>query len=288
MLTRHRRAFTLIELLVVISIIALLIAILLPALSAARKTAMTAKCMSNLKQIATGTFAYLNFNEQAYPHPVSSNGIDYTGADVNMDFLGFTNYVSGSYAWEWGLLAPYVNNNKEVCRCPNFWTGCWRNPTNTHTMFTGVYPAFPLNIVVETHSYGMNWFLFGDTSWVVPWDWNDTLDTVFERDVKRPSTCTMFADSWNTEPYGGSGLASPQWVWNLVYGPAGWLNPATQYGTDVAGVWTSAQPGLRHGRSNFGFNDVFCDGHAENVTAHSHYDFWAYDNTYWDLDPSGN
>ncbi len=52
--------FTLIELLVVVSIIALLIGILLPALSAAKWVAVDGKCKTHLKQVTTAQFAYFN------------------------------------------------------------------------------------------------------------------------------------------------------------------------------------------------------------------------------------
>ncbi len=71
---RHK-AFTLIELLVVISIIALLIAILLPALRAARDSAMSAQCLSQLRQTGLGIQMYAqDYNDWTPINYTAANG----------------------------------------------------------------------------------------------------------------------------------------------------------------------------------------------------------------------
>jgi prepilin-type N-terminal cleavage/methylation domain-containing protein len=93
------RGFTLIELLVVISIIALLVSILLPALGSARAAAVQIKCQSQIRSIGQSLFAYQADHSQYYPYGVNAEGFpgtwphykSYFNDSLN-SYLGFGTY----------------------------------------------------------------------------------------------------------------------------------------------------------------------------------------------------
>ena len=114
---RRRQGFTLIELLVVISIIALLIGILLPALSASRESGRTAVCSSNTRQlaIAANVFA-LDFAS----HLPSAQDKQNTDLPSGFDsfWYGGGNFNTGEFRPDLGVMEGYLGN-VDVAGCPS-------------------------------------------------------------------------------------------------------------------------------------------------------------------------
>jgi len=115
-----KSAFTLVELLVVIGIIAILVAILLPSLNAARRQAATVKCMSALRQCGNAWRMYADDN-RGYACPIRVGGPgESTGQGKPYSVDGIL-YGSGSFiagvqtdeaAWWMNFLAKYVTKTR--------------------------------------------------------------------------------------------------------------------------------------------------------------------------------
>jgi prepilin-type N-terminal cleavage/methylation domain-containing protein/prepilin-type processing-associated H-X9-DG protein len=120
--------FTLIELLVVIAIVAILAALLLPAIKQGKDKARQAHCINNLKQFAIAYEMYTNdFDGWYMPGGARDNEANgwLWSQHISYDAAGnVTGGVQGSLR-EWqrdqearGLLFPYLNKNYEVYQCP--------------------------------------------------------------------------------------------------------------------------------------------------------------------------
>ena len=105
-----------IELLVVVGILGVLAAILLPALSASRRTARRVKCLGNLRQMAIAAQEFLGDNAESYPIAYSfgvENGVTYAYAWDLTTMRGPTSKVIPGLLWQGSGL-------EQIQQCPAF------------------------------------------------------------------------------------------------------------------------------------------------------------------------
>jgi prepilin-type N-terminal cleavage/methylation domain-containing protein len=116
----QRRAFTLVELLVVIGIIAILIAILLPALTRAREHAKRTQCLSNLREMATAALNYAANNKGCLPYHSAHNRPETAYDDISVPnpLDGITNGLPYKPSWLGGIW-PYLGATARVMQCPS-------------------------------------------------------------------------------------------------------------------------------------------------------------------------
>ena len=223
--------FTLIELLVVISIIAVLISLLLPALKNVRQEAMAVKCGSNMRQWSTAVY---NFS-------IDHNGELPYFADA---YLAISEYWTES-------VAPYIGtgSRKEDTKGAEASRDC---PADENTSVGVHYGAFNDRRFKHEPNAPINYRrTAGDPIIHPPVSWNSPL-------MRDPSKWIMLLDAFGT---GGYMYSPNEWILDTDFDSDGIKDSNSGVLNDGGPVYNGAKPFVHLGSCNIGMPD----GHVERM-----------------------